>query len=236
MLLFGARARMMVTVHQPNYLPYLGLFRKMARADVFVVLDTAQYSKQLGYHNRNQIKTPRGAQWMTVPVRHGTLHAIRDVEIADGQWALRHGQTLDANYGRAPYYESYSTELKATFRKSWTHLAELNESLLGLIARWLDIPTKVIRASNLPAPPTTDPTSKIIHLVRSVGGDAYVSGQGGHGYLDEAQFTDVRLEYDEFVPTPYPQLFGEFIPNLSAVDAIFNCGESIELRRASEAT
>jgi hypothetical protein len=227
---------MMVTVHQPNYLPYLGLFHKMARADVFVVFDIAQYSKQLGFHNRNQIKTPRGAQWMTVPVRRETLHAIRDVQIADVRWGLRHVQTLDANYRRAPYYESYSHELKAILGKPWTHLAELNESLIGLIARWLDIPTKLIRASDLPPPPTSDPTSKIIHLVRSVGGDAYLSGQGGHGYLDEAQFTDVRLEYDEFVPTPYPQLFGEFIPNLSAVDAIFNCGESIELRKAIEAT
>jgi hypothetical protein len=227
---------MMVTVHQPNYLPYLGLFHKMTRADVFVVFDIAQYSKQLGWHNRNQIKTPRGVQWMTVPVRRGTLQTIRDVQIADVRWALRHGRALDANYRRAPYYESYSRELKTVLGKPWTHLAELNESLIRLVARWMDIPTKVIRASELPPPPTKDPTSKILHLVRSVGGDAYLSGQGGHGYLDEAQFTDIRLEYDEFVPAPYPQLFGEFVPNLSVIDAIFNCGESIELRKAIEAT
>ena len=227
---------MRVTVHQPNYLPYLGLFHKMARADVFVVFDTAQYSRQLGYHNRNLIKTPRGAQWITVPVRHGTLHAIRDVQIGDDRWANRHCQTLDANYRRAPYYQSYAQELKAVLGKPWTHLAELNECLIGLLARWLNIPTKMIRASSLPAPPTTDPTSKILHFVRCVGGDTYLSGQGGHGYLDEAQFTDVRLEYDEFVPTPYPQLFGDFIPNLSVVDAIFNRGESIALRKAIEAT
>src|SRR5438876_6902053 len=70
---------MIVTIHQPNYLPYLGFFHKLANADVFVVYDTAQYSKQLGLHNRNRIKTPQGAQWLTVPVQHATLHALRDV-------------------------------------------------------------------------------------------------------------------------------------------------------------
>src|SRR5439155_137038 len=132
--------RMIVTIHQPNYLPYLGFFHKMANADV-------------------------------------------------------------------------------------------NEALIGLVARWLSIRTKIVHASELPAPQTDDATAKNIHMVRSLGGDTYLSGQGGHDYLDESQFTDVRLVYDAFTPTPYPQLFGEFIPNLAAIDAVFNCGESIKLRK-----
>jgi len=88
-----------------------------------------------------------------------------------------------------------------------------------------------VHASELPAPQTEDATAKNIHMVRSLGGDTYLSGQGGHDYLDESQFTDVRLVYDAFTPTPYPQLFGEFIPNLAAIDAVFNCGESIKLRK-----
>jgi hypothetical protein len=86
-------------------------------------------------------------------------------------------------------------------------------------------------ASSLRPPETSDPTAKNIHLVRAVGGDAYLSGVGGRDYLDESQFTDIRLMYDEFVPAPYPQLFGDFIPNLSAIDAVFNCGESIRLTK-----
>src|SRR5207245_2862485 len=98
---------MIVTIHQPNYLPYLGFFHKMANADVLVLYDTAQYSKQLGFHNRNRIKTPQGAQWLTVPVQHATLRAIRDVQIVDEPWALRHRQALDANYRRAPCRAPY---------------------------------------------------------------------------------------------------------------------------------
>jgi hypothetical protein len=227
---------MKVTVHQPNYLPYMGFFHKMAKADVMILYDTAHFSRAAGFHNRNQIKTPRGARWITVPVQRATLHAIRDVRIVDVPWAPRHSQTLDANYRRTPYYESYSKGLEAILLKPWTHLASLNEALIGLLARWLNIPTKIVRASDLSVPPTTDPTSRLIDLVRAVGGDTYISGQGGHEYLDEGQFKDIRLEYDEFVPTPYPQPFGDFIPNLSVVDAVFNCGESVKLLRAIEAT
>ncbi|TLZ94926.1 MAG: WbqC family protein [Methanobacteriota archaeon] len=222
---------MIVTIHQPNYLPYLGFFHKMANADVLVLYDTAQYSKQLGFHNRNRIKTPQGAQWLTVPVQHATLRAIRDVQIVDGPWALRHRQALDANYRRAPCYASYEKEIHAVLEKPWTSLADLNEALIALVARWLSIRTKIVHASELPAPQTDDATAKNIHMVRSLGGDTYLSGQGGHDYLDESQFTDVRLVYDAFTPTPYPQLFGEFMPNLAAIDAVFNCGESIKLRK-----
>jgi len=223
---------MIVTIHQPNYLPYLGFFHKMANADLFVVYDTALYSKQLGLHNRNRIKTPQGAQWLTVPVQHATLHALRDVQIVQGPWGTRHRLSLDANYKKAPFYASYAEEIRRVLEKPWTSLALLNEALIELVARWLSIPTKMIRASELPPPPAdADATAKNIHLVRAVGGDAYLSGVGGHDYLDESQFADVQLLYDEFVPTPYPPLFGDFIPNLSAIDAVFNCGESVRLKK-----
>jgi hypothetical protein len=227
---------MIVAVHQPNYLPYLGLFQKMARADVLVLNDTALYSRQHGFHNRNRIKTVQGAHWMTIPVQHSTLRAIRDVRIANGEWARIHRKTLDTNYRRAPFYESYAKELHSILQKSWTSLADLNELLIGLVARWLNIPTKMIRASDLPQPETDDPTQKIIHIVRCLGGTEYVSGQGGHAYLDESQFRDIRLEYDEFVPTPYPQLYGEFVPNLSAIDAVFNCGNAVLLPKTVSPT
>lgn len=217
---------MIVTVHQPNYLPYLGFFQKMSRADVLVIYDTALYSNQLGFHNRNRIKTPLGEQWITVPVQHASLHELRDVRIVGTDWARQHRKMLEANYRRAPFYESYSKELQAALKRPWTSLAELNEALIGLVASWLSIGTKTVRASTLPPPQTADPTEKLIHLVRTLGADTFLSGEGGHGYLDESKFTDIRLQYDHFRATPYPQLFGPFIPNLSAVDAVFDCGES----------
>ena len=227
---------MIVTVHQPNYLPYLGFFQKMSRADILVIYDTALYSNQLGYHNRNQIKTPLGAQWITVPVQHASLHEIREVQIAGTDWARQHRKMLDANYGRAPFYDSHSKELHAVLKKPWRALADLNESLIQLVAGWLSIGTKTVRASALPPPQTADPTEKLIHFVRSLDADTFLSGEGGHGYLDERKFTDIRLEYDQFRATAYPQMFGPFIPNLSAIDAIFNCGETAKAQFKSGPT
>jgi WbqC-like protein family len=215
-----------VTVHQPNYLPYLGFFQKMANADILVFYDTALFSRQLGFHNRNRIKTPIGAQWITVPIQHSTVHAMGDVRIAGRDWKAQHRKMIEANYRRTPYYGSYAAEIAALLKKPWSALAELNQALIQLIARDLSIRTETVWASALPSPETDNPTEKLIHFTRVLGGDTYLSGIGGHDYLEESKFTDVHLRYDEFEATPYPQLFGPFLPNLSAIDALFNCGES----------
>lgn len=216
---------MIVAVHQPNYLPYLGFFHKMARAHTFILYDTAQYSKN-ELHNRNRIKTPKGVQWLTVPVRRRGFQPIREVEIdTPSRWSERHQRAIEANYRRAPHYESYAAELHSTLRGQWHHLADLNEALIQQVARWLSIETKLVRSSSLPGPHDTDPTEKLLHLARSCGGSVYLSGPGGHGYLREEKFDSVRLRYTHFVPAPYPQLFGQFVPNLSVIDALFNCGE-----------
>ncbi|HKZ48265.1 MAG TPA: WbqC family protein [Thermoplasmata archaeon] len=217
---------MIVAVHQPNYLPYLGFFHKMRRADVLVLYDTAQFVKN-EFHNRNRIKTPAGAGWLTVPVRRQAFAPLKDVEIAnERRWAESHLRTIEANYRRAPHFETYFGELSGILRRPWSRLADLNAALIDQAARWLSIGTRVVRASALPMPPTEDPTGRLVHLTRAVGGSRYLSGAGGHGYLEESQFTDVRLEYDAFEARAYPQLFGPFLPDLSFVDALLNRGEA----------
>src|SRR5205807_10650123 len=156
-----------------------GVVHKMASAGVVGRYDPAKDTKQLGFHNGKRVNTPQGAEWLTVPVQQATLRALRDVQIVDGPWALRHRQALDANYRRAPCYASYEKEIHAVLEKPWTSLADLNEALIALVARWLLIRTKIVHASELPAPQTDDATAKNIHMVRSLGGDTYLSGQGG---------------------------------------------------------
>src|SRR5205823_10451543 len=96
-----------VAIHQPHYLPWLRYFAKILRSDVFIVLDDIQYEKN-GFQNRNKIKTPQGAQYLTVPVRRPTLRPIRAIEIDNATgWASRHRRALEINYGKAPYFERY---------------------------------------------------------------------------------------------------------------------------------
>ncbi len=214
-----------VAIHQPDFLPYPGFFHKMLSADAFILYDTAQYSRR-GYHNRNRIKTSRGVSWITVPVNVSGFPPIGTVEVDNAQdWPRRLWRRIQVNYGRASYYETVAGDLEPIFRKSpWTKLADLNLALLDLTRRFLSIDTPMLRASALPPTAAADPTAKLIELTRAVGGDTYVSGPGGRGYLDPHRFRDVKLEIATYEAMPYPQLWGSFAPNLSILDALFNCG------------
>lgn len=214
-----------VAIHQPDFVPYLGFFSKMQQADVFILYDTAQYSKN-GYHNRNRIKTPRGPAWITIPVRSPGAKPIRSVTIDNSpNWGQRIWRTLEANYRRAPYFDSYSGMFEqALHQKKWTRLAELNTHLLQLARQLLSIDAKLVLASELVVDRSTDPTAKLVMMTRAAGGDTYLSGPGGKDYLDTSQFGDIRLEFAESPTVAYPQLWGAFAPNLSIVDALFNCG------------
>lgn len=214
-----------VAIHQPNFAPYPGFFKKMARADVFILYDTAQYSKN-GYHNRCQIKTPRGPAWLTVPVRSPARRPIGEVEIdAATPWADRAWMTFETNYARALHFGAYATTLGQILRgRTWERLVDLNVRLLDFLREALGVTTKVVQASRLPPPASNDATGRILDLVHAVGGTTYVSGAGGRDYLDATRFRDVTVEYSEFQPRPYPQLWGAFVPNLSTLDALLNCG------------
>ncbi len=212
-----------VAIHQPNYLPYLGFFRKMALADVFVLYDTAKFSKN-GVTNRNRIKTRTGTQWLTVPVRRPAGRAIKDVEIASPVWVDKHLMSLQANYQPAPYFSSYFSDLRSILSRGWTELGDLNAALIRTIRDWLSIGTTMVLASTLPLPPSADATEKIVHYTKVSGGSVYLSGPSGKTYLKPEKFKEVGLRFDEFSPKPYPQLHGSFLSNLSSIDAIFNCG------------
>lgn len=215
---------MIVAVHQPNYLPYLGFFHKMALADVFVLYDTAQFSKN-DFHNRNRIKTPRGAAWLTVPVHRAGLRPIGEVAV-DGtkQWAENHRRTLLTNYAKAKHLRPILETLEEVYRQTWDRLASLNESLIRILAGELGIGTKVLRASSLDVPEGLSPSERLAEITRRVGGDAYLSGGGGLDYLEPVSFEGLELLLQRFRHPHYPQMWGPFVENLSAVDAVMNLG------------
>lgn len=219
---------MIVAVHQPNYLPYLGFFHKMSLADVFVLYDTAQFSKN-DFHNRNRIKTPQGTTWLTVPVRRGGFRPIAEVEVDDSTaWADRHWETIRTYYARAPAFDAHSEELASIYRRTWSRLAPLNEALLRFFAAALGLQARIVLASSCEIPEGLSASERLAALVRHVGGDVYVSGVGGLQYLDPSAFEDVDVRIQDFRHPEYPQLWGPFVRNLSALDLLLNVGESSE--------
>jgi len=216
-----------VAIHQPQYLPWLGHFAKLAAADCWIFLDTVQYEKN-GWQNRNRIKTPRGAQWLTVPVqaRLGTL--IREVVIDPVQpWGRKHAEALRANYARAPYFARYFPELERLLARPWRLLADLNVEATRFLSEALGLSRRMVRASDLAAAPA-DPTARLLELCRAVGGDTYLAGQDGARYmaLDQFRASGVAVWAQEYEHPTYAQLHGDFLPFLSVVDLLLNHGEA----------
>lgn len=212
-----------VAIHQPNYLPWSGYFYKMFKCDIFIFLDDAQYTKN-SFINRNRIKTPSGEQWLTVPV-HGSLSdKINEVKAKDSLWKAKHIKTLQLNYCKAPYFNQYFEEIAGIINGPENLVSDINIKLIRHIASILDAPCKFMMSSEIGSEKTSD--DRLIDLVLHVGGDFYLSGKGGANYQHEEKFKakGIRLEYYDFKPPIYPQLWKDFIPALSIIDLLFNCG------------
>jgi hypothetical protein len=224
---------LIVAVHQPQYLPWLGYFDKMRIADVFCYLDNVQYKKN-EWQNRNRIKTAQGWQWITVPVCFRFPQKINEVEINNSvNWKKKHFQALTTNYSKAPYFEDYIEPLKDFFKREWDLLCELNIGLLECLRKLLDLNDKpTVLASSLDI--RDDPTDRLIDICKLLGADAYLAGQDGATYMDLERFKDngIVVITQEFRHPVYSQPFGEFQSHMSVVDLLFNCGpESLDVIR-----
>jgi hypothetical protein len=217
---------MIVGIHQPNYLPALTYFGKISRCDCFVFLDTVQFTKR-NWTNRTRIKSPGGTQMLTVPVfSKGRYHqAVHEVRIADEPgWSRKHLRALQLNYAKSPHYDAYFPQLERILSQEHAFIHELNIQLVRELCDLLGIEARFVRASDLPE---TDLTGGelLAFITREVGGDVYLSGQGGKKYLSAGELRDCRVQYTRYRDVEYEQQFGEFIGNLSVVDLLFNEGK-----------
>ena len=224
-------------VHQPQYLPWLGYFSKLDAADVFVIYDDTQY-KHDEWQNRNRIKTPHGVQWLTVPVHHSQGELVRDIRIDNLKpWPRKHANALTTNYGRSPFCEQYAGGLAAVYTMEWERLAELSITLIELVCSHLGIDTPMVRSSELGYDGRS--TDALISICKAVGADTYLSGPGGHDYLETERFEaeGISLTFHDFEHPVYEQTYGEFEPYLSAIDLLFNRGpESLSIIRDARST
>jgi hypothetical protein len=219
---------LILTLHQPQYLPWLGYFDKVRSADLFVVLDKPQFEKN-DWQNRNRVKGAQGPVWLTVPVlsKGRSQQSIGDVEINGREdWARKHWTTLELNYRKAPYWGAYAPRLKAVYERPWTRLAELNMALFSVLADALEVRTPVQIESRIGS--EGQATERLIDLCRRTGADAYLAGAGGAEYMDPGLFkaAGIRLLTQHYQHPSYRQQHPKagFVPYMSAVDLLFNEG------------
>jgi hypothetical protein len=217
-----------LAAHQPAYLPWLGYFERIARVEMFVFLDTVQFEKN-SFINRNRIKTPQGAQWLTIPVRtRGHLDGtLRDTQIDNSKnWRADHLKAISLNYRKAPQFAERFGKLEALYAQYEDNLAELCWQQLQFWLAELGITTRLVRASDLAL--SSRKSELVLDICRSLAAEHYLSGALGRDYLDEAAFAAAGIEvsYQAFSPPSYPQLWGEFVPGLSVLDWWMNSGDS----------
>jgi hypothetical protein len=221
--------RRLVAIHQPNFFPWLGYFNKIARADVFIVLDNVQFSKTGGtWSNRVRFLLEGRPTWATLPVErsfHG-VRLVREMRIADRPWRVRLLRTLRGAYGRASYFHEVFPLVEELIETRTDMLAEFNLTVVRALTTRLGLDLgKLIVGSTLGLEGVG--TDLLVSAVRAVGGSAYLCGGGAQGYQDDERFVRARigLVQQMFQHPVYPQHgAGEFVPGLSILDALMNCG------------
>lgn len=227
---------MIVAIHQPEHLPWLGFFDKASRAERLVLLDHVQYQR-LYFQNRNRIYGPNGAQWITVPVVVKGRYAqpITEVRIDNAgnpRWADQCWQRIRHAYARAPHFAPHHDFFERLYVARWTRLVDLNIAIIRYLLEALAIDVQIIRSSDLAV--KGHKADLMLEICQRLGASNYVSGVSGRDYLDPTRFrgADIGIEFQEFHHPLYRQRREPFIPCMSAIDLLFNHGpESANILR-----
>lgn len=216
---------MVVSIHQPDYIPWLGLYYKMAHSDAFVYLDDAQYSNEAA-HNFNLIKTPQGELKLKVPVEYKFGDVINTVRTRDElKWKEKQLKTIKLNYAKAPFFNDFYPMLEGVILREHQNISEMNMAINEVICKGFKIEPKIYKSSDMNI--TTVREERVINICVALGGDEYLSGNGARVYQTEEHFLDrgVKLTYLDYKPIEYKQIWKNgFLPCMSAIDYIFNCG------------
>jgi len=218
---------MIVSIHQPHFLPWLGYFNKVFNSDAFVWLHNVQFRKNY-FQNRTKIKNADADQelWLTIPIKASLSDNIDQVKIADARWANKAIKTIEQNYRKAPFFSAYFKMLTEHFTTS-EYLDEINYKTFIVLMRELSYQGKIVRMDELDID-IQDPNLRLIEICKKLKSDHYIAGKGGKNYLNNQQWADVgiKVSWQSFntETLQYPQLGKSFVPSLSVIDCLFNNG------------
>ena len=222
---------MIVSIHQPNYLPWLGFFDKIKRSDIFVVFDDVQFPRGNCKHfgHRNKIKTNTGTKWLTVPIKNKSgMVSFNDTIINyDTDWQDKHCKLMVYFYNKTPYFSDYHFPIFNIIQEQHNSLTELSVKLIKYFMKELNIDTEIVYSSQLN--PSGFGSEKIFSILENLNATEYItgSGTGSQRYINEEAFgrRNINLQWQDYKCKEYNQLFGDFIPYLSVVDLLFNHGK-----------
>jgi hypothetical protein len=215
---------MIISIHQPAYLPWLGYFDKISRSDVFVYLDTVQLEKN-SYSYRNKIKTPQGSTWLTIPLKMKghTSGTIENILIDNSQqWKKKHLKNIFFNYKKSPFFDDLYPKIELLYKENFDFFSDLAYQHLLFWLDELNIKTKIIKSSNLDI--DSKKSELVLDLCQNFKTDKYISGILGKDYLDEITFKEknIEIEYRNYQHPVYQQLNGDFLTHMGVIDFWMN--------------
>jgi len=218
---------MILSAHQPYFAPFPGFFYKAFMSDLFVMLDDVQFPQGTTWISRNRFKSHQGALWITVPVwKKGMgLQKISEVRIChEGRWAKKHVESLKTAYRKAPYLAEHLGFLEEMFSEKNEKLMDLNLALIQYLMKALDIQARTVLLSDLNVP--SSGSRRLVDVCKKLGASQFIAQTPAKKFIDEKLFLDAGVELSFFNPPApiYPQLWGDFIANLSVFDLVLNCG------------
>jgi hypothetical protein len=218
---------MLISTSRPYFAPHAGFFIKALISDLVVLLDAVQFPRKTTWITRNRFKNDQGTLWMTIPVHKKGLglQRIRQVEICHGgNWARKHLKSILSAYANAPYLADHRKFLEELFSAKIGHLLDFNLRIIGYLADALEIATPMVLMSKLDL--DAKGQQLIIDICKKTGADQYLVQPSAAGYYEPERFADNGIALiRKNIPKPiYPQLWGDFIYNLSVFDLLFNCG------------
>ena len=221
---------MIITIHQPEHLPWLGFFNKMSKAEVFVILDSVQYRKNY-FQNRNRIMGSNGPQFITIPTRNkghmelDIAHTEISTEGANAKWKDKYLRTIQMSYVKHPYFAEVYPVLEAAILPETELLCEVNTRIFKAFAEKLDIRPAFVRSSEMDLAGAK--SDLILDICRKLKTDVYIAGPSGRDYLDIPSFTEagITVKYNDYTHPVYPQRKTKaFESHLAALDLFMNCG------------
>jgi len=222
---------MIVSIHQPNYLPWLGFFDKIKRSDLFVIFDDVQFPRgKKHFGHRNQIKTSNGAKWLSVPIKNKSDMVMFNGTLINYEttWQNDHCNLIKSNYQKSPYFNDYYQDIENIIMTEYKSLTELSTDLIRYFMTQLDIRTTIAYSSEL-SESWEKGDDKIFSILDNTNATGYLtgSGPGSKKYIKEEDFNrlGINLQWQNYECKKYNKLFGDFIPYLSVVDLLFNHGE-----------
>ena len=216
---------MIISIHQPQYFPWLPYFSKIARSDLFIFLDKVQYQKN-GLQNRNELKNSNGRFWLTIPVSFSLGENICDIKMAGSDWSKKHLKSIRINYSKAKNLLFFEENIAPILSNNILSLSELNIEIIKTISKnFFELNTKFINQSEIST--TEKGSDLILEICKKVNAVKYLSGPNGKNYLNETSFSknNIEIEYlKNELPNYYPQQHPKigFINDISALDFILN--------------